>query len=101
MKKPTCIFTNDAKLGQLLVAVGGKCRCKGNHGATVRDDGNDINFAALPMELCKIISSHVQSKTTQLKFDKMIADNQRYSDGYEAENAEASEDEASDSSSET
>lgn len=72
--KPTCIITNDEKLGKILVGKGGKCICKGNHKDGVRESSSDTNFAALPFELCKLLSSYVHSKVTQLKFDKLIQD---------------------------
>lgn len=74
LSKPTCIFTNDEKLGDILVAIGGRCKCKGNHKDSVQESSSDTNFAALPFELCKVLSSYVHSKITQLKFDKLIRD---------------------------
>ena len=50
------------------------------------------------MELCKVISSYVHSKITQLKFDKMIDANQAQTNKNEAE-MRASESSESDSSS--
>eukprot|EP00804_Cyclotella_cryptica_P019770 CCRYP_009678-RA/>CCRYP_009678-RA protein AED:0.01 eAED:0.01 QI:488/1/1/1/0.5/0.66/3/65/616 len=70
--KPTCIWTNDYKLGEILLAIGGKCKCTGNHKENVRDTAGK-NFAALPMELCKVISAYVDSKIAQLKLDKLVS----------------------------
>ena len=72
--KPTHIWTNDAKLGQLLKIEGGKCTCGKLHEEGVRSSPGK-NFAALPMALCELLSTYVHSKHTQIKFDKRIASN--------------------------
>ena len=70
-KKPTNIWTNDPKLGDILEKIGKKCNCTLPHEESVKGSCCDRNFAALPMKLCQIISTYVQSKHTQLKFDQL------------------------------
>mmetsp|Transcript_32826 Transcript_32826/g.62709 ORF Transcript_32826/g.62709 Transcript_32826/m.62709 type:complete len:430 (-) Transcript_32826:209-1498(-) len=67
--KPTNIWTNDWKLGNILETIGGKCDCSLPHEDSVRRTGNKVNFAALPLKLCQIITSYVHSKHTQLRFE--------------------------------
>mmetsp|Transcript_23328 Transcript_23328/g.42080 ORF Transcript_23328/g.42080 Transcript_23328/m.42080 type:complete len:138 (-) Transcript_23328:28-441(-) len=67
--KPTNIWTNDWKLGNILETIGGKCDCPLPHEDSVRRTGHEVNFAALPLKLCQIISSCVHSKHTQLRFE--------------------------------
>ena len=66
------IWTNDLKLGKILESVGGKCNCRGRHEDTV-EGASQTNFAALPMKLCQLISSYVQSKHAQMKFDEIAS----------------------------
>lgn len=70
LQQPTCIWTNDHRLGEILLSYGGKCKCEGNHKESVRNTPGK-NFAALPDALCKIISSYVDSNIRQRKFDKL------------------------------
>jgi len=69
-KKPTNIWTNDHKLGNILETVGGKCNCRSPHEESVRGGGAK-NFAALPFNFCQLVSSYVHSKHTQLDFEKL------------------------------
>ena len=69
---PADIWTNDLKLGKILKSVGGKCNCQGRHEDYVVGSSN-TNFAALPMKLSQLISSYVQSKHTQMKFDAIAS----------------------------
>jgi hypothetical protein len=85
--KPTCIWTNDHQLGELLVAIGGECKCRGNQKEGVRSAPGK-NFAALPFELCKIISTYVHSKVMQLKLKKLIASRGGDKIGDESESSE-------------
>lgn len=73
-KKPTNIWTNDKVLGNILKRIGGKCNHV-NHEEKVQEDRHHKNFAALPMQLCELISTYVSSKHTQLKFAKFASNN--------------------------
>ena len=72
-KKPTNLWTNDKVLGNILRRIGGKCNHV-NHEEKVQEDRHK-NFAALPMQLCELISSYISSKHTQLKFAKFASKN--------------------------
>ena len=72
-KKPTNLWTNDKVLGNILRRIGGKCNHV-NHEEKVQEDRHK-NFAALPMQLCELISTYVSSKHTQLKFAKFASKN--------------------------
>mmetsp|Transcript_24012 Transcript_24012/g.39317 ORF Transcript_24012/g.39317 Transcript_24012/m.39317 type:complete len:201 (-) Transcript_24012:715-1317(-) len=84
-KKPTNIWTNDEKLGNILETIGGKCNCPLPHEESIRRNGSssrDKNFAALPLKLCQIISTYVHSKHTQLKFEKNASHGSSRARGY-------------------
>mmetsp|Transcript_8750 Transcript_8750/g.19620 ORF Transcript_8750/g.19620 Transcript_8750/m.19620 type:complete len:1054 (+) Transcript_8750:126-3287(+) len=74
-QKPTNIWTNDLKLGDILETVGGKCDCPLPHEESVKgrngSSNSDKNFAALPLKLCQLITTYVHSKHTQLNFEKL------------------------------
>lgn len=72
-QKPTNIWTNDKVLGNILKRIGGKCNHV-NHEEKVQEDRHK-NFAALPMQMCELISTYVSSKHTQLKFAKFASNN--------------------------
>lgn len=74
-QKPTDIWTNDNKLGRILEAMGGKCNCPRPHEESVRADrggARSKNFAALPINLCYVISEYVKSKHSQLRFEDIL-----------------------------
>ena len=70
-KKPTCIWTNDHCLGKILLKMGGVCNCERKHEESVQGS-NQKNFAALPTELCTVISDYVYTKHRHLKYKKFI-----------------------------
>jgi len=78
-QKPTHIWTNDDKLGRILEVIGGTCNCPRPHEDGVRGAGN-TNFAALPMKLCEVISEYVTSKHSQLRFDDLLLQSDRYAE---------------------
>jgi len=69
-QKPTNIWTNDKTLGNILESIGGKCKCPLPHEEGMRKT-NDKHLAALPLKLCQVIASYVQSKHTLLNFAKV------------------------------